>query len=83
PTQVVEAMRIGPGAMPKFPAATISSRQADQIAAYVQELRHPASPGGIDLGRLGPVPEGLIAWVFGLGALIVVTRLLGRRRHST
>ncbi len=82
PTQVVEAMRIGPGTMPKFPRATISATQADQIAAYVQELRHPADPGGIDLGRLGPVPEGLIAWVFGLGALMLITRLLGRPRRS-
>lgn len=82
PTQVVEAMRIGPGAMPKFPKATISADQADQIAAYVQELRHPENPGGIALGRLGPVPEGLIAWVFGLGVLIVITRLLGRLRRS-
>ncbi len=82
PVQVVEALRIGPGAMPTFPDASISEAEADQIAAYVEVLQDPADPGGIDLGRLGPVPEGLIAWVFGLGTIIVITRLLGQRRSG-
>ncbi len=82
PTQVVEAMRTGPGAMPVFGPQSLSPKQADAIATYVQTLRHPADPGGTDLGHLGPVPEGLIAWVFGLGAMILITRLLGRRRAS-
>lgn len=82
PTQVVEAMRTGPGAMPKFGETAISAEQADQIAAYVRYLHSPNDAGGINLGHFGPVPEGLIAWVFGLGALIVITRLLGRPRRK-
>ena len=30
------------------------------------------NPGGLELGGLGPVSEGLFAWIFGLGALIAV-----------
>ncbi len=82
PTQVVEALRIGPGAMPPFGTQAVSRAQADQIAAYVQRLREPTDPGGVGLGHLGPVSEGLIAWVFGLGAMILITRLLGRLRHA-
>lgn len=82
PVQVVEAMRTGPGAMPLFDGTSISAEQADQIASYVQELRHPENPGGADLGHLGPVPEGLVAWIVGLGALLLVTRWLGTRHQD-
>jgi ubiquinol-cytochrome c reductase cytochrome c subunit len=79
PVQVVEAMRTGPGNMPAFDDRTISPKQADQVAAYVRYLQHPKDPGGLDLGHLGPVPEGLVAWSVGLVALLVVARLLGTR----
>ena len=29
------------------------------------------------VGRVGPVPEGFVAWVFGIGAVLVVVRWLG------
>jgi ubiquinol-cytochrome c reductase cytochrome c subunit len=77
--QVVEAIRTGPGTMPKFGHQSLSDVQATQIAAYVQELRHPDDRGGAGLGHLGPVPEGLVAWIVGLGVLLIVARLLGTR----
>lgn len=83
PLEVVEAMRIGPGTMPRFDTKTVDPDQARDIAAYVQYLRAPEDPGGIDLEHLGPVPEGLVAWVVGLGALILITRMLGIRRHRS
>ena len=79
PVQVVEAMRTGPGNMPAFDERTITAKQADQVAAYVRYLQHPKDPGGLNLGHLGPVPEGLVAWLFGLTALLVIARLLGTR----
>ena len=82
PTQVVEAMRTGPGTMPVFGRQSLDATQAAQIAAYVQQLRHPANRGGAALGHLGPVPEGLVAWIVGLGALLIVARLLGTRNLS-
>jgi ubiquinol-cytochrome c reductase cytochrome c subunit len=77
--QVVEAMRTGPGNMPVFSNKTLDAQQADEVAAYVQYLRHPRNPGGLSLDHLGPVPEGLVAWGIGLVTLILVTRLLGTR----
>ena len=31
------------------------------------------SPGGIDLGGLGPVSEGLFVWIFALGSIVAIT----------
>ena len=79
--QVVEALRIGPGEMPVFSEQTITDEQANQIAAYVQYLRAPDNRGGAALGGNGPVPEGLVALVVGLGGLIVLSVLIvGIRR---
>jgi ubiquinol-cytochrome c reductase cytochrome c subunit len=81
--QVVEAMRIGPGEMPVFNEATFSDAQADDISAYVQYLRNPDNRGGAALGGNGPVPEGLVALIAGLGGLVFISVLIvGRRRRS-
>lgn len=83
-TQVVEAMRVGPGTMPVFAPEQLDDKQAADIATYVQYLRHPENRGGWALGHLGPVPEGLVAWALGLGSLALVIRWLGTRdRVST
>jgi|SRR5581483_5103257 len=79
PTQVVEAMRIGPGSMPKFGGDQIDDKGAADVAAYVQYLRDPNDRGGFALWHLGPVPEGLVAWAVGLGLLLVYVRWLGTR----
>jgi ubiquinol-cytochrome c reductase cytochrome c subunit len=82
--QVVEAIRIGPGQMPVFSPAVISDQDANNLAAYVQYLRHPDNRGGLNLGGTGPVPEGLVALVVGLGgAIFVCVWIVGRRRHAT
>src|SRR6266542_2853391 len=35
--------------------------------------------GGVPIGGKGPVPEGFVAWVIGLGLLVLVVRWLGTR----
>ena len=86
PTEVVEAMRTGPGRMPVFGPNQISDVDATSVARYVDYLQHPNDRGGAALGHLGPVPEGLVAWILGFGALLVIVRWLGTRdpldRHS-
>ena len=79
PTEVVEAMRSGPGTMPVFGPSSFSDTDARDIAAYVQYLHHPEDRGGANLWHLGPVPEGLVAWVFGLGGVVVICLWLGQR----
>jgi ubiquinol-cytochrome c reductase cytochrome c subunit len=79
PLQVVEAMRVGPRPMPVFGPATLSDQQASDIAAYVQYLRRPKNRGGLGLGHIGPIAEGFVGWVVGLGLLLLATRLIGTR----
>ena len=46
PTQVGEAIRTGPGAMPAFDEHQIPDDQFENIAAYLAFLRDEAAPGG-------------------------------------
>lgn len=78
PTQIGEAMRIGPGQMPVFGADTFDDHQVDSIVRYVRYLQEPEHPGGLMIGRVGPVPEGFVAWLVGLGLLILVIRWITR-----
>jgi ubiquinol-cytochrome c reductase cytochrome c subunit len=78
PVQVAEAIRVGPGAMPRFPPQALNDPQVDSITAYVGRLQEGGNRGGWDLGRIGPVTEGLVAWVVGLGLLLWVVRRLGK-----
>lgn len=79
PLDVAEAVRIGPDPMPVFGPDTLSDRQVGDIAAYVQYLHHPDDPGGLGLGHLGPIPEGFVGWVVGMGLLLLAARLIGTR----
>jgi ubiquinol-cytochrome c reductase cytochrome c subunit len=74
-----EAMRIGPVPMPVFGPDTLSDQQVADVAAYVQYLHHPDDRGGLGLGHLGPIPEGFVGWVVGMGLLLLVARLIGTR----
>ena len=79
PAEVVEAMRVGPGSMPVFPRSQVSDEEATQIAAYVDYLHDPVDRGGAALWHIGPVGEGLVAWVFGVGGIVLVCLWLGQR----
>jgi quinol---cytochrome-c reductase cytochrome c subunit len=78
PRQVVEAARIGPYVMPRFSEAQLNNRELASIARYVQYAKHPQNPGGWALFDVGPVPEGMVAWLIALLALLFVIRMLGR-----
>ena len=82
PTQVGEAIRIGPGAMPAFDPRQVSDAELSQIAGYLQFLRHGAAPGGQTVGGVGPVAEGYVGWIVYLVALLGVTRWIERRRRG-
>jgi len=79
PRQVAEAVRIGPGAMPRFGAEVFDQRELDAIVRYVDYLRRPEDRGGLGLGHLGPIPEGFVAWVVGLGLMVLAIRWIGTR----
>ncbi len=80
--QVAEAVRLGPGLMPAFPPSALSDQQLANIVTYLGELPTHESHGGFSIGAIGPVTEGVVGWVIGLGLLVVVIRLLGKRAPS-
>jgi ubiquinol-cytochrome c reductase cytochrome c subunit len=83
--QIAEAIRAGPGVMPRFGPDVLSDREVDDVASYVTFVHThgniPDGPnaGGFSLAHLGPVAEGLVAWLFGLGALVLFVRSIGTR----
>ncbi|KOT94744.1 cystathionine beta-lyase [Streptomyces sp. NRRL F-4707] len=74
PKHIYEAMQTGPQNMPSFPDTTLSEQNKKDIIAYLDAVNgdETVDPGGLSLGGLGPVSEGLFGWIFGLGACIAV-----------
>ena len=70
---VYEATVTGPQNMPVFSDLNLSPQDKADIITYLKFLDDNPSPGGIDLGNLGPVSEGLFIWIFGLGAIVGIT----------
>jgi ubiquinol-cytochrome c reductase cytochrome c subunit len=77
PLQTAEAVRTGPGIMPKFDERVLPQADLDALAAYVDALHHPDDRGGYSLASAGPVGEGLVGWIVGLGITIVLMFAVG------
>jgi ubiquinol-cytochrome c reductase cytochrome c subunit len=78
-TQIAEAIRVGPRPMPTFGPGQFTNQQVSAIADYVYNLSHTPDPGGLGIANFGPVPEGFVGVIFGLGVLLLVARLIGNR----
>lgn len=74
PKHIYEAMETGPQNMPSFGDGSLSKENKKDIVAYLGAVNgdETASPGGMELGGIGPVAEGLFGYIFGLGALVAV-----------
>jgi len=81
PKHIYEAMLTGPQAMPIFNDETLNPEQKKAVITWIRYINSDAegNPGGYDLGRIGPVSEGLFLWVVGMGALVGVTIWLGAK----
>ena len=75
PLDVAEAVLTGPGQMPAF---DLDERDLDAVVTFTRYLATAPSPGGLSIGGIGPVPEGFVAWLVGMGGLLVIVVLLGR-----
>jgi ubiquinol-cytochrome c reductase cytochrome c subunit len=82
PTEIAEAVRIGPFLMPSFPKSQISDDDLNKIIAYVVRSKHPEDPGGWGIGHIGPVPEGMVAWFVAVFVLAGLCAVIGRRLSS-
>jgi ubiquinol-cytochrome c reductase cytochrome c subunit len=76
---IYEAMLTGPQSMPVFNDTNLSPQAKADVIAYLKSMHEEGNPGGMALGSLGPVPEGLVAWIFGLGLLIGGAYWLGQK----
>jgi ubiquinol-cytochrome c reductase cytochrome c subunit len=75
PTEIAEAIIVGPGAMPSFD--TFTTENFDDVAAYVADLQEQRTTSIDSFGGVGPVAEGLAAWILGLIPVIAFTRWIG------
>ena len=80
--QIAAAIRIGPGQMPVFGPEALDEEEVDSIVRYVEYLQAPATPGGLALGGAGPIPEGFVAWIFGVGTLVLAVLWIGTRQEK-
>jgi ubiquinol-cytochrome c reductase cytochrome c subunit len=79
PKEIYEAMITGPESMPVFGDAQLTAAQKLAIIKYVTTVRAEPNPGGAGLGRIGPVSETAVAWLVGIGVLVIVTMWIGSR----
>jgi len=79
PQQIYEAMLTGPENMPVFSNDTLTPENKQAIIKYIQNMKTETSYGGWSVGRLGPVSEGLVAWIVALGGLIAVAVWIGAK----
>jgi ubiquinol-cytochrome c reductase cytochrome c subunit len=70
PKYVYEAMLTGPQAMDSFSNGVLPPEDKRAVIAYLESIEENPDYGGFGLGGLGPVSEGLFAWLVGLGSLV-------------
>lgn len=70
PKYVYEAMLTGPQAMDSFSNGVLPPEDKRAVIAYLESIEEAPQYGGFGLGGLGPVSEGLFAWLVGLGSLV-------------
>ena len=67
---IYTAMLSGPENMPVFGDNQLTPSEKRSIINYVQTIKQQADPGGAGIGRIGPVGEGLVIWVVGIGIMM-------------
>jgi ubiquinol-cytochrome c reductase cytochrome c subunit len=78
-SEIYAAMLVGPENMPTFSEAQLTPSEKLDIIKYVRASTDTISPGGYDLGGFGPAPEGLIAFLVGMGVIVSITLWSGSR----
>lgn len=80
PVTIGEAVRVGPYLMPRFSEEQLPPEDVDSIARYIETVvADPPDEGGWGIGNIGPIPEGLVAFLLAGTALVLVARIIGER----
>jgi ubiquinol-cytochrome c reductase cytochrome c subunit len=67
------AMLTGPQNMPVFGDNQLTPEEKVAIISYVQAQKGDQDPGGLGIGRVGPVSEGLVVFLVGIVGLLIAT----------
>jgi ubiquinol-cytochrome c reductase cytochrome c subunit len=70
PHYVWEAMLTGPQNMPVFSNGNIPPDAKRDVIAYLESLEETPEYGGFGMGGIGPVSEGMFAWILGIGSCV-------------
>jgi ubiquinol-cytochrome c reductase cytochrome c subunit len=73
PRDMYAAMLTGPQNMPVFGNSELTPQDKADIIAYIQNENADQDPGGWNIGRYGPVPEGIVIFLVGIGAIVFAT----------
>lgn len=79
PKDIYMAMETGPQSMPVFNDANLSPEAKNSVIAYLKVTQNEPNIGGMNLGNMGPVSEGMFIWIFGLALMIGVAFWLGQK----
>jgi ubiquinol-cytochrome c reductase cytochrome c subunit len=70
PKYIYEALITGPQQMPLFSDEVLTPSDKRDIISYVESIEETPKYGGFQMGSLGPVSEGMFAWIVGIGSLV-------------
>jgi ubiquinol-cytochrome c reductase cytochrome c subunit len=76
--EVADAIRAGPGEMPRFGEQQFSQSDLDDVAGYVLAMQISTQPG-IPFHSTGPVPEGALGYV---AIIVLITFVFGFWRRD-
>jgi ubiquinol-cytochrome c reductase cytochrome c subunit len=77
--EIYAAMLSGPENMPTFSNGQLTPNEKLDIIKYVRTADDAVPSGGYDLGGFGPAPEGLVAFLVGMGVIVSITLWSGSR----
>ncbi len=67
---IYEALLTGPQNMPSFSNGNLAPEEKRDVIAYLKSLEEQPGYGGFGMGGLGPVTDGVFAWLVGIGGLV-------------
>ncbi|MQA05309.1 MAG: c-type cytochrome [Streptosporangiales bacterium] len=79
---IYEAMETGPENMPVFGERTLTRDEKLAVIRYIKTIEEEPNPGGAGLGRVGPVSEGLVVWLVGIGLCVVAAMWITAKKKT-